>query len=58
MDALLRRTNIGTIAGALSSAALVATVGHPLFSIVLGAGIGAAYSAKLKANTRKLTSTI
>lgn len=48
MDALLRRTNIGTIAGALSSAALVATVGHPVFSIVLGAGIGAAYSASLR----------
>ena len=48
MDALLRRTNIGIIAGALSSAALVATVGHPVFSIVLGAGIGAAYSASLR----------
>jgi NADH dehydrogenase len=48
MDALLRRTIIGTIAGALSSAALVATVGHPVFSIVLGTGIGAAYSASLQ----------
>jgi NADH dehydrogenase len=48
MDALLRRIVIGTIAGALSSAALLATVGHPLFSVAFGIAIGAAYSASLR----------
>lgn len=48
MDALPRRTAIGTIAGALSSAALVATVGHPFFGVALGIVFGAAYSASLR----------
>jgi NADH dehydrogenase len=39
---------IGAIAGALSSAALVATGEHPLLSVVLGLSIGAAYSATLR----------
>ena len=48
MNTLLRRSTIGAIAGALSSAALVATEEHPLLSVVLGLGIGAAYSATLR----------
>jgi len=48
MDALLRRIVIGTIAGAISSVALRATVGHPFFSVVLGIAIGMAYSASLR----------
>src|SRR5215467_7908184 len=39
---------IGAVAGALASAALVATSDHPLLSVVLGLGIGAAYSATLR----------
>ena len=48
MNTLLRRSVIGGIAGALSSAALVATGEHPIVSVVLGVGIGAAYSATLR----------
>src|ERR1700757_2961152 len=39
---------IGAIAGMLSSWALVATSEHPFLSVVLGCGIGAAYSATLR----------
>ena len=48
MNALIRRSVIGTIAGALSSAALVAAGEHLFLGVVLGAGIGAAYSATLR----------
>ena len=48
MNSLLRRSVIGGIAGALSSAALVVTGEHPIVSVVLGVGIGAAYSATLR----------
>jgi NADH dehydrogenase len=48
MNTLTRRSVIGAIAGALSSAALVAAGGHPFLSVVLGAVIGAAYSATLR----------
>jgi NADH:ubiquinone reductase (H+-translocating) len=48
VNTLLRRSVIGAIAGVLSSAALVATSEHPLLSVVLGFGIGAAYSATLR----------
>ena len=48
MNALLRRSIIGAIAGVLSSGALVATSEHPFLSVVLGCGIGAAYSATLR----------
>jgi len=44
----MRRSVIGAIAGLLSSAALVATNEHPFLSVVIGAGIGAAYSATLR----------
>ena len=48
MNILMRRGVIGAIAGALSSAALVAAGGHEFLSVVLGAVIGAAYSATLR----------
>ncbi len=48
MDILWRRIVIGSVAGALASAALVVTVGRPFFSIALGIAIGAAYSASLR----------
>jgi NADH dehydrogenase len=48
MKTLMRRSVIGAIAGALSSAALVAAGGHLSLSVVIGAVIGAAYSATLR----------
>lgn len=45
---LWRRVAIGATAGALGSAALVAMLGDPLFSIVAGIVIGAAYSVSLR----------
>jgi NADH:quinone reductase (non-electrogenic) len=48
MHQILRRSSLGMLAGALSSAALVITVGHPLVSVFLGALVGAGYSASLK----------
>src|SRR6516162_2003708 len=48
MNTLMRRIVIGAIAGALSSAALVAAGGHLSLNVVLGAVIGAAYSATLR----------
>jgi NADH dehydrogenase len=48
MNILIRRSVIGALAGALSSAALVAASEHLLLSVILGAGIGAAYSATLR----------
>jgi NADH dehydrogenase len=49
---MMRRSVIGAIAGALSSAALVATGEHLLLSVVLGVGIGAGYSATLRPTRR------
>jgi NADH dehydrogenase len=48
MDHTLRRSLLGLLAGALSSAALVVIVGHLLLSVLLGMLVGAAYSASLK----------
>jgi NADH:ubiquinone reductase (H+-translocating) len=48
MNTLMRRSVIGAIAGAVSSVALVATGEHAFLSVVLGSGIGAAYSATLR----------
>jgi len=45
---MMRRSVTGAIAGALSSAALVGTGEHLLLGLVLGAGIGAGYSATLR----------
>src|SRR5215471_7297365 len=47
MSTMMRRSGIGAFAGALSSAALVASGDHLLLSVVLGVAIGAAYSATL-----------
>ncbi len=48
MDRILRRSLLGLLAGALSSAALILIVGHLLLSVLLGMLVGAAYSASLK----------
>ena len=48
MNVLIRRSAIGAIAGALSSAALAASGDRLFLSVVLGAGVGAAYSATLR----------
>jgi hypothetical protein len=48
MNTLIRRSGIGAMAGALASSALVAAGEHLFLSVVLGAGIGAAYSATLR----------
>jgi NADH:ubiquinone reductase (H+-translocating) len=48
MNTLMRRSVIGAIAGAVSSVALVATGEHAFLSVVLGSGIGAAYSTTLR----------
>src|SRR5215467_8135084 len=45
---MMRRSGIGAFAGALSSAALVASGAHLLLGVVLGVAIGAAYSATLR----------
>jgi NADH:ubiquinone reductase (H+-translocating) len=44
MNRALRRTIAGSAAGALGSAALVLTLGHPLLSIVFGVTVGVAYA--------------
>src|SRR5580704_1442297 len=44
MNRALRRTIAGSAAGALGSAALVLTLGHPLLSIAFGVGVGIAYA--------------
>jgi NADH:ubiquinone reductase (H+-translocating) len=48
MKPLLRRIIIGTLSGALASVSLAVTTGHPLVGVLLGAVIGAAYSASLR----------
>jgi hypothetical protein len=48
MKPSLRRIIIGTLAGVPSSVGLVVATGHPLVGVLLGAGIGAAYSASLR----------
>lgn len=47
MNRFLRRSLIGMLAGALASGVLVATLGHPLWSILLGVLMGAGCSASL-----------
>jgi len=47
MNPLLRRVLIGIPAGLLAGIALVTTLGHPFLSLILGAVVGACYSASL-----------
>src|SRR5262252_1833669 len=47
MNPLLRRILIGLQAGLLASIALVTTLGHPFLNPILGAVVGACYSASL-----------
>src|SRR5499425_3706761 len=47
MKTPLRRILIGIPAGALAGIALVMTLGHPLLSVLLGAVVGACYSASV-----------
>ncbi len=48
MHRILRRSLLGGLAGAIASAALVVTLGHPFLSVLVGIVIGAGYSASLK----------
>jgi NADH dehydrogenase len=45
MNRIIRRSLIGTLAGAVASAALIATAGHAGLSLLLGAAIGAGFAA-------------
>jgi NADH:ubiquinone reductase (H+-translocating) len=47
MNRIVRRSLIGMLAGAVASVVLVATLGHPLWSVVLGVVVGMAYAASL-----------
>jgi hypothetical protein len=47
MNTLMRRSVIGAIARALSSATLVAAGGHLFVNVVPGTVIGATYSARV-----------
>jgi NADH:ubiquinone reductase (H+-translocating) len=47
MNRFLRRSLIGTLAGAVASCVLVATVGQPALSVILGAAIGIGYASAL-----------
>ena len=47
MNPLLRRVLIGIPVGLLAGIALVTTLGHPFLSLILGAVVGACYSASL-----------
>ena len=48
MNLIFRRCSIGILSGAAASTALTATPHHALWNLILGVGIGAAYSAGLK----------
>jgi NADH:quinone reductase (non-electrogenic) len=45
MNQPIRQSSLGMLAGAMASVSLVATLGHPRWSIILGAAVGAAYAA-------------
>ncbi len=47
-----RRGLLGLLAGAAASAALVPTLGHPLWSVAWGIAVGAVYSAGLRPTRR------
>jgi NADH dehydrogenase len=48
MSPFLRRILLGLLAGAAASAALAATLRHPLLSIAWGMAVGAVYSASMR----------
>jgi NADH:ubiquinone reductase (H+-translocating) len=48
MNHLIRRSLLGLLAGAIASISLVATLGHPRWSIILGVTVGAAYAVTLR----------
>ena len=48
MNHLIRRSLLGLLAGAIASISLVATLGHPRWSIILGVAVGAAYAVTLR----------
>ncbi len=45
MNQLIRRSFLGMLAGAVASVPLVATLGHPRWSVILGIAVGAVYAA-------------
>jgi len=52
MNRIFRRCLIGILSGAVSSIALTATLHYGVWSLILGVGIGAAYSAALRPTRR------
>jgi len=48
MNHLIRRSILGLLAGAIASICLVATLGHPLWTIILGSAVGATYAVTLR----------
>jgi NADH dehydrogenase len=44
---MMRRSLIGLLAGGIASLVLIATLGHPLLSVLLGLAVGIGYSASL-----------
>ena len=48
MNHLIRRSLLGLLAGAIASISLVATLGYPRWSIILGVAVGAAYAVTLR----------
>jgi NADH dehydrogenase len=52
MNRILRRSLIGMLAGAVASAGLAATLGHPLWTVISGMVVGAGYSASLSPTQR------
>src|SRR5277367_162385 len=45
MNQLIRRSFLGMMAGAIASVSLVATLGHPRWSVILGVAVGTTYAA-------------
>src|ERR1700678_2322711 len=45
MNQFIRQSFLGMLAGAVASVPLVATVGHPRWSVILGIAVGAVYAA-------------
>src|SRR5713226_5399815 len=52
MNRIFRRCLIGILSGAVASTALIATLHHGVWSLILGVAIGAAYSAALRPTRR------